>query len=342
MAARRCIGYSGTDMSEFNVQQQPASEPTRPCNLERVFGLNNEPFRAYMQIEDLSRRSSVGALRELSEAMQTHDHPLVQYAAGWALAEAGLFRATRRAAAHSAVDRIACLDQAAGIWDQSTEGFERQRKGSADKHEDADLHGFTLRARQARAALPLMRVVAGWLAGAEPHATQTEKAVNESRTAQTAQSARLLEARKWGTELEITRRGAANEYIASLLLHDQTPTEHVVVPASVRQDHHVRSNVRADLVAITVAGSHPRIPIQIARQPKKSNTRLVFGSQQDLWLWPNMTSLDTLKVIVANNQGNLTNVRKKQRIAYVAANLQSSLQAFEANRRRLNGQAETA
>jgi hypothetical protein len=270
----------------------PQHRPDRPpqSNLERVFGFSDPHFNTFITLRQ-STGLSAETLLEHSEAMAGHDNPIVKYAGGWAAAEVAMRRGGRLPIS----TRLAALERADATWSSAGAAFAAIRHHSYVRRLQAEYLGYELRATQGLAYIPTMTVVAELLAGAKVDNSAIEAKIQPTQK-------NLLELGKLSRDQSDqippniigTRRGFLAEVLTGLLMQSDRPLNLLILPASIRQVHHYRNELRADLVAMRLPSptstdrQYPRKLIQVTGDPSKAGmshhaSRVIVHTHTDLY-----------------------------------------------------------
>jgi hypothetical protein len=317
------------------------AEPTR---LEEVFGFRNEAFGQYVHTVALAEVRP-RYLMTMAVRMLDDRHPLATYAAGWAAAEAGqyAFKEDRHDPADmpSIDERLNALGIAGKLWRKSRVGFEALRLQSRDEHVAANMLGFELRARQSRAYLPTMRTIAQLRGGGEVSEASEADSLHQTWRNVINVGNLVLQTVDTRGEYGDTRTGIMNELISGPVLQRGLP-DHYIVPASVRQDNHVRPSMRTDLAAIARHPPHRAIGIDVTsyRDRRHLVKRFSIYPTEDLSIGYD-NALATFDILARMKQGGPVTDEEYEGVMVLAGNLGTRLLAAEAEKTRLE-QARSA
>jgi len=290
---------------------------TRLATHELVFRLRDPSFRSYMLMEDTNSVSPRELLRLSTDlAGSAHAHPLIQYAAGWAAAGAALHRDRLSAQVTHQFpieERQGALVTASRMWMDAEGSFRDAGAAAASEPEvAADFLGFELRASQAVAYLPLMRLVANWFTGVELPEGQITTAIQQSKESLVALATRIVGLPSKDKYSNMSKSGMYSELLSGLLPLSDPAHQVVVLPASVQQDNNPNEDLRADLIAVSTGLHHPDGFIQVTADPdiKKGKTkrRLYVRAYKDLVLSPNQRPYHTLRAFLDRENGSLENL----------------------------------
>ena len=285
--------------------------------LEQVFGFEHEAFRRYIHMH-ASGDASPPQFLQLSGEMEAHDHPLVQYAAGWAAAEAALFRRRPRSNIDQPLypfeDRKAALESARSLWEGAGVGFRHLDRAAVSSRQAADVWSFKTRSWLSCAYLPSMEIAANWFSGRELN-TQDTSALLDRTSEKVIQLGRVvMNTPAKDAEHRSAQKGLIYEMTAGLVLQYDRPFRRLIVPSSIRQDNHKVPRMRSDLVAISTEAGHAKTLIGVTghrtEEGRSDSSRIRFDISVDPDLLLNPTDrtksrTDTLMAFINREAGIL-------------------------------------
>jgi hypothetical protein len=303
--------------------------------LEQRFGFSDLAFETYMAKGSI-KDTSPSRLGKLAEEMAAHEHPVVQYAAGWAYAERGLYRhLPKHTRSNESPDlRLQAFSKSDALWRGVIPGLRALRNNTSDAAFGADLWGLEIRARQARSHLPTMRLVARLRGGETVPAAHIERGLLDTRRDTTAVARAVLRFGREERQYHITRAGLRNELVTGLLLQRMQPLTHFVIAASMRQDNHRLRGLRADLMAV-------------AAQPPYGSTRIGISGDEELWgdarlnvfasadlpLSPGQSIWGTLEALVRPESTDTKRRLLDERTEYLSARLREAEEVIRSHGR---------
>jgi hypothetical protein len=311
---------------------------SKPSNLERVFGFTHEAFRQYMHLQR-SRQQQAATFETLSSQMAAHDHPLVMYAAGWALAEAALRRRQGNAEGSSLPfsARAQYLKGARPLWGQAVEGFIQARRTAPSMERQADFWGYEMRARRARAYISSMRIAAAWLSEYDLPSQHLDQELQRTHKGALELGARICYHKTGAKEFTDQRKGIVNEMLSGLLIQaarQNDPLHYLIVPASLRQDNKRKSEQRVDLLAISAGLRHPQLMIQVTTATSDRRPGYwahTINAYQDLALWgSHHDPFATLHAFIQRENGRAQNPAVSSRLDELSGSIFEGLLAYEA------------
>ncbi|HWY78827.1 MAG TPA: hypothetical protein VNW29_00555 [Candidatus Sulfotelmatobacter sp.] len=248
-------------------RRRPDRQQTdQPSSLERAFGFVDPLFREYISMKSTKYASS-RVLTILSSEMSHHTHPLVRYASGWVSAEAGMLRVRQRdrdrERSYSLPGRLSAIEAAKNIWQEVKDDFQEAQQAASSSDTKADYLGFQLRAEQALAYIPSMRLAATLFSGREVPEEIRDILLRETRKNLTALGKNLTDLKGHGKKFLDVRSGVRNEILSGLLLQEEQSPRYVILPASLRQDNNSMGYLRSDLVAVSLESPYPKKLIQV-------------------------------------------------------------------------------
>ena len=278
---------------------------------EQAYSLPNESLNSYLTRSHTQRDFEV-----LGTTMAAHDHPVIQYAGAWALADAAIYRRRGRGAKRPLLPeeppeatqrRMILLDRAAVLWDDLQEPLEAEVRVSARRHNTevaADYLGLVLQARQAVASVANFRLAARLFSGTEVSSDDIQTSLAETECRLALFGKHTLES--YPPNISYINRVRAGIYAeASCLLLIQS-VGRVAVPATFRQDHHYDWGRRADLLSVSAARPFPRRLIQVTSSTNGEDTskRMVVHTRDDLIISPGMSINSTLEALISRATGS--------------------------------------
>jgi hypothetical protein len=268
--------------------------------LERVFEFEDPDFRRYMSLESRSR----GTFRELSDLMGSSDHPIVQYAAGWAAAEAATFRDTKVGRGFGRLPaRRDMLEQAEAHWREASRQMPGLREAQTSEGRALEVRDIEVRLAQSLAYLPLMDVVASWMSRSSLNKRKTETRLQEVRSSALDLGALTLGLPENTVQERCSKSGLMSEMAFALVSQVDGLQGYLTLPASFRQENNRFSAMRADFVAITARPSHQKTLVQV-----KSGSRppgvvdpldmIYFYAKDDLTIEGGRRAQDTVNAFI--------------------------------------------
>jgi hypothetical protein len=297
--------------------------------LERRFGFEDASFEYYMS---RYHATSVTATRleRLGEAMSEHGHPLVRYAGAWAFAERALYGTGELPIA----DRLDSLDMAYELWGDAASGFGSLGSLCRDTERAAEVWALGMRALQAQAYQPAMKLVAQLRGGEAVAEEQAYAAALKARANVSNLGAYILGQRNLrdGFSYERYRAGIRNELVAGLLPQYTQPLSHFIIAASVRQDNHRNESFRADLLAISAQAPYSATPIAVSGRQRLIGEHRCKIYADELILAPQKKVWDTLRVLGDVENGQPINPEEQSQLDQLVDNMGTRLRAIPRNK----------
>ncbi len=214
------------------------------------------------------------AFINLAEDMGQSTHPLVLFAAGSATVEAAHYsqRASRPPRSSDFLQaRLDQLERADHYYTLARHGFAEQQDEATDDKMRAEWFALEVRALQALAAKPSLQILTHWACGHEVAPAIVQEATTVSMRQTLALGGVLMAQPTPDLYMRRVKNGSVSELEVSLLLQWGSRITTLVVPTSLRQDHHRKSEYRADLLAIGNMPLHPRTLIQVDTGSNKTH-----------------------------------------------------------------------
>jgi len=288
-------------------------------NVERVFGFEDEAFNVYMGAQSHLKFDD---LAEVSATMAESEHPLVRYAAGWAAAEMALNREVRNGYQKVTktvpfFERTQCLDNAVRSWKSAAEDLPAYREAQENIERRDQVHAIELRLLESLAYVPSMENAAAMLAGEHIDHDATEK--RQQTRERTAALAEFVVASLKGRTPRPIMVGVVSELACGIAGQCDPAEKYTVLPASFRQDNNKRAPLRADYIAVSGEGLHPKTLIQVksshgaARRTWPQMCHVV--ARRDLTLGGGRRVTDTLTAFVRQTESQSTTSPEAHRLA---------------------------
>ncbi len=257
---------------------------------------------------------SEGAFLDLAEDMGRSTHPLILFAAGNAAVEAAHYsqNANRPPKSVDALQaRLGHLEKASQYCIQASRGFADQKDEATDDKMRAEWFSLEMRAQQTLAVKPSLQVLTHWACGHEVAPIAVQEATATSMGQLLVLGSTLLVGRASDKYMRRAKNGLASELGANLLLQRGPIINNVVVPTSLRQDHHRKPMYRADLLAVSGGPPHQRTLIQVDTGKDKTHSvrAMRVKTKEDLTfdpLRPGKTVLHALIEASSDSADNAT------------------------------------
>jgi hypothetical protein len=276
----------------------------------------------------------------LAGEMAEADHPIVRYAAGWAMGDVALQPKVRTRKGLPPYElRLACLNSADTLWDESIPLLEAAHDAASHEPFKAEYYAYANRARWARACLPLMQIEAAWRSDHWLPYKMVAASVLKMRTNALELGAELL-GRNWDNE-HYRRKllCVVREITAAVALQDDPLLRYIVRPASMRQDHHYDMRRRADLIATAISSGHSITPIQVdsAVLGSDGRPRRPVQARPNVYVLPIRSALVTdaepsapmlLKAFIAREYGPAPDAALVARLGELSFSLANGLSDF--------------
>lgn len=297
--------------------------------LEEVFGFEDPAFNRYINLHN-TRDISAGQLGLIGAEMADSQHPIVTFAGGWALAESALYKHHKKSSI-PLDERLHNLRKAREVWSDASRDLGQMSRDCPDLQESAQFFGFQMRALFAIACLPSFMQTAKWVTGEPVNPAVTATTVSQTRQRVLELGSTLAWSPRYDSEYGRTRFGTAAELSAAALLQQGSQ---LVLPGSIRQDHHVAKSERADLITVSSNSTHAKTRIQISsvsetlERGANSKAMLYVDTRRDLVLYPDGSPVDTLMALILREENGIDAATEAQ-LAELSNNLLSRLTAFE-------------
>ncbi len=285
--------------------------------LEQAFDFEDPHFRDY--IANHSR--SPDQFMKMSDQMGTNDHPLVRYAAGWAAAEAALFRGRKGRNSGKLETRLGYLSQASEHWLGAGEEMSDLRRAQSTERKNLDVRDTGVRLVQSLSYLPLMEVAASWLAYEPLDDEVTEAKFQKVRSGCLELGSGVMALPSKTTQERESRSGLATEMAYGLVSQLDEPQRYLTLPASFRQEHNrFSAKMRADYIAVSAGDSHKKVLVQLKSGNRRYNEAykkdvVYFYGQDDLVIRSTDGPIDTLNMFLKAEAGKVSkNTAAKLRV----------------------------
>jgi len=288
--------------------------------VERVFKFEDEAFRAYMA---RVQRRSPSYIKECGDGMAESDHPVVQYAAGWAAVEHALFRDnpnSRNPMNVSYDKRVVSLATASARWDKAAVGLQDMRQSQSTIQRQLRFFGLEMRLMEAMAYMPNMEIDAALLGRGPLSDDERQLKLGETKQ-RTSHLARYVMGMSNVGHIGQIRAGLISEMACGAVGQSIDDGRYIFIPSTFRQDHHLVRNMRADYVAMSGKEPYPKTLVQVKKVDEvKYNTLPNFCNvlaTRDLILHPGRPVTETLGAFadIVEGQGKLEDEDRMTRLA---------------------------
>lgn len=268
-----------------------------------MLGFEDVTFRTYF-----TRGGHADALESLSHRMADSENPVVQYAAGWAAADAALSRPHRMSTQepHPIDRRTSNLATAGRLWETALPRLGDARLSMTDPRQSATLFGYQLRTQFALDALPLMHIAAAYRVGQPVAAAVLEGAIAFAKYKEAASGRTVLSNQQPVGPLRKTAHYFRNVLTTALLLQQDSQAPFIVLPASIRHGEGGPAVNRTDLVAVHTSDTHAQTAVRLLRGepkgPRVGNAAVIY-EEHDLSLNTTMSPVRTLRESIAMVHG---------------------------------------
>jgi hypothetical protein len=257
------------------------------CGLEQAFSLNIPPLREYM----LSENPQVGISDDLGDRLMMSGHPIARMAAGWVAAELALQPPHPQFNSWLSYDfRQESLGNAAGRWQDAADDLHDYGEAKTSPRRKSEVFSMEIRMKDALAYTPIMEIGAALLAGEPLDDNVTDENRRTSRI-QSAETASLLDISVDNLEMAWAIAGLRAELACGAVGQVAKSPNYLIMPASIRQDHHPDARERADYQALSVSAPHEVSLIQVTTREEHAvpnpkflsviaNDQLVMGKGQ--------------------------------------------------------------
>lgn len=280
--------------------------PTYISNLERVFHFRNPDFRRYMRMKT-DKQNIVALLFKLHDAMRPSQLSLVQYASGWAAAEVSI---TQKDV--GSYLRYQGLEAACKQWAIAAASFSNDRKQTTDPKRHAQLWMLELQAIHALAYRPMFEMgIETFLNSDNAYKPEFVSAKRQENIHNVMALAEIIEG-LLPTASSAERPpmlGFLYELAVGALLQRDSLEKFIILPASLRQDHHKFRGMRSDLLAYT-RHKRPRkywLQVKSAIEDVDPDEKRIFiSAKHDLTAGIIARPLDCVRALIKDHKGQAT------------------------------------
>ncbi len=304
--------------------------------LEEVFDFRDVNFSRYITI----RSAGPDTLRALRDNMAESDHPLVVIAAGWAAAELAMYRPKFQSEfsrpRFDLEERLENLGTAQNMWESVGPAVSAWKSSQPSKERRLDVRNIDLRRKQALAYLPMMGIAASF--GAREPFSPGQVAWHRDKTwRQSVQCGRVVLSLPGKDDLSRgSKAGMIAETLCGLTGQRDERQHHLVLPASLRQDHNPRARFRADFMALSTAYPHPKTPVFVnsteraveARNRSPSRHGVLFVAGRDFSLGPDEPPHRTLEALTQLEKGAPVAAETLAKLDAMAVTMTDRIDAF--------------